>query len=79
MAILVDSQGEMLNQIEFNVSQSVDYVVKGNEQLRSAVKLQKKSRKVNSPYHLVVFFPLIFFPSSFFVPLSFFVLQFLGL
>ena len=48
MAILVDSQGEMLNQIEFNVSQSVDYVVKGNEQLRSAVKLQKKSRKVLS-------------------------------
>jgi len=45
MAILVDSQGEMLNQIEYNVSQSVDYIVKGNEQLVSAIKLQKKSRK----------------------------------
>jgi hypothetical protein len=46
MAILVDAQGEMLNQIEYNVSQSVAYVTKGNEQLQSAVKLQKKSRKV---------------------------------
>lgn len=46
MAILVDAQGEMLNQIEYNVSQSVDYVSKGNEQLQQAVKLQKKSRKL---------------------------------
>jgi len=45
MAILVDSQGEMLNQIEFNVSQSVAYTAKGVEELKSAVKLQKKSRK----------------------------------
>lgn len=45
MAILVDAQGEMLNQIEYNVSQSVDYVKKGNVELASAIKLQKKSRK----------------------------------
>jgi len=45
MAVLVDAQGEMLNQIEFNVSQSVVYTAKGVEELKSAVKLQKKSRK----------------------------------
>jgi t-SNARE complex subunit (syntaxin) len=45
MAILVDAQGEMLNQIEYNVSQSVDYIKKGNEQLVGAIKQQKKSRK----------------------------------
>ena len=71
MAILVDSQGEMLNQIEFNVSQSVDYVVKGNEQLRSAVKLQKKSRKVLSILSRQLLSPY-FLPSSFFFLPSFF-------
>jgi len=45
MAILVESQGEMLNQIEYNVSQSVAYTAKGVEELKGAVKLQKKSRK----------------------------------
>lgn len=46
MAILVEAQGEMLNQIEYNVSQSVAYTAKGVEELKGAVKLQKKSRKV---------------------------------
>jgi len=45
MAVLVESQGEMLNQIEYNVSQSVAYTAQGTEKLRDAVKLQKKSRK----------------------------------
>lgn len=45
MAILVDSQGEMLNQIEYNVSKSVAYTKEGVEELRSAIKYQKKSRK----------------------------------
>jgi len=45
MAVLVESQGELLNQIEFNVSQSVDYTAKGVIELKQAVKLQKKSRK----------------------------------
>jgi len=45
MAILVDTQQEMLNQIEYNVSTSVAYTAKGVEELKSAVKLQKKSRK----------------------------------
>jgi len=45
MAVLVDTQGEMLNQIEYNVSQSVAYTAKGVEELKGAVKLQKKGRK----------------------------------
>ncbi len=46
MAILVEAQGEMLNQIEYNVSQSVAYTAKGVEELKGAVKQQKKGRKV---------------------------------
>jgi len=45
MAILVDVQGEMLNQIEYNVSKSVAYTKQGVEELRGAIKYQKKSRK----------------------------------
>lgn len=45
MAVLVDSQGELLNQIEFNVSQSVAYTADGVKELKKAVEYQKKSRK----------------------------------
>jgi len=45
MAVLVDSQGELLNQIEFNVNQSVAYTTDGVKELKQAVVLQKKSRK----------------------------------
>jgi len=45
MAVLVDAQGELLNQIEFNVSQSVAYTEAGVKELKQAVVLQKKSRK----------------------------------
>lgn len=45
MAVLVDSQGELLNQIEFNVSQSVAYTTDGVKELKKAVEYQKKSRK----------------------------------
>lgn len=45
MAVLVEAQGELIDQIEFNVSQSVAYTKKTNEELRTANKLQKKSRK----------------------------------
>jgi len=45
MAVLVEAQGEMLNQIEYNVSQSVAYTASGVKELQGAVKLQKKSRK----------------------------------
>jgi len=45
MAILVESQGELIDQIEYNVNQSVAYTKEAVKQLRGANKLQKKSRK----------------------------------
>jgi len=45
MAILVESQGELINQIEYNVSSSVEYTKEAVEELKKANKLQKKSRK----------------------------------
>eukprot|EP01111_Echinosteliopsis_oligospora_P010904 TRINITY_DN347_c0_g1_i1.p1 TRINITY_DN347_c0_g1~~TRINITY_DN347_c0_g1_i1.p1 ORF type:complete len:348 (-),score=71.65 TRINITY_DN347_c0_g1_i1:141-1100(-) len=44
-AVLVESQGELLNQIEYNVTSSVAYTAKGADELRGAVKQAKRSRK----------------------------------
>jgi len=45
MSVLVESQGELLDQIEYTVSQSVNYTGKAVEELRTANKYQKKVRK----------------------------------
>jgi len=45
MAVLVDAQGEMLDNIETQVSSAVDHVQSGNTALQKAKKLQKNSRK----------------------------------
>lgn len=45
MSVLVESQGELLDQIEYTVSQSVNYTGKAVDELRSANKYQKKVRK----------------------------------
>jgi len=45
MAVLVDSQGDMLDNIEVHVSSAVDHVQQGNTALQKAKKLQKNSRK----------------------------------
>jgi len=45
MAIMVEAQGELIDQIEYNVNQAVDNTRVATENLRSANKLQKKSRK----------------------------------
>jgi len=45
MAILVEAQGELVDQIEYNVSQSVAYTKEGLNQLRGANKYARKSRK----------------------------------
>eukprot|EP01116_Phalansterium_solitarium_P016615 TRINITY_DN3893_c0_g9_i1.p1 TRINITY_DN3893_c0_g9~~TRINITY_DN3893_c0_g9_i1.p1 ORF type:complete len:307 (-),score=91.99 TRINITY_DN3893_c0_g9_i1:387-1307(-) len=45
MAILVEAQGELIDQIEYNVSQSVAYTKDGLSELRKANKLARKSRK----------------------------------
>ncbi len=51
MAILVESQGELIDQIEYNVSQSVAYSKEAVKQLNQANQLQKKSRKVIKCMH----------------------------
>lgn len=45
MAVLVDHQGEMLDNIESQVSSAVDHVQSGNTALQRAKSLQKNSRK----------------------------------
>jgi syntaxin 1B/2/3 len=45
MAILVEAQGELIDQIEYNVNQSVAYTGQAVKELRKANKYQKKSRK----------------------------------
>ncbi|KAL1495834.1 hypothetical protein AB1Y20_016694 [Prymnesium parvum] len=45
MSVLVEAQGELLDQIEYTVAQSVNYTGKAVEELRSANKYQKKVRK----------------------------------
>eukprot|EP01001_Neometanema_parovale_P007819 NODE_4108_length_1115_cov_86.114919_g3912_i0.p1 GENE.NODE_4108_length_1115_cov_86.114919_g3912_i0~~NODE_4108_length_1115_cov_86.114919_g3912_i0.p1 ORF type:complete len:295 (-),score=41.57 NODE_4108_length_1115_cov_86.114919_g3912_i0:149-1033(-) len=45
MAVLVEEQGDLLNDIVANVSRSVDYVQRGREEMRTAKLYAKKSRK----------------------------------
>jgi len=45
MAILVEAQSELIDQIEYNVSQSVAYTKQGVSELTKANKLAKASRK----------------------------------
>ncbi|XP_055807941.1 syntaxin-132 [Solanum dulcamara] len=45
IAVLVDAQGDMLDNIESQVSTAVDHVQSGNTALQKAKKLQRNSRK----------------------------------
>ena len=45
MAVLVEAQGEMLDNIEKQVGRSVEYVQGGTAALQDAKQLQKKTRK----------------------------------
>lgn len=45
MANLVESQGEMIDRIEFHVGKAVEYVKAGTEDTRKALKLQREARK----------------------------------
>ena len=44
-ALLTEQQGELLDQIEFQVKQANDYVEEGNEELVEAIEYQKAIRK----------------------------------
>lgn len=45
MAALVEAQGNMLNDIESNVSKASSFVMRGSDQLQMAKEHQKSSRK----------------------------------
>ncbi len=47
MAMMVQAQGEMLDNIELNIQEAVDYVKKANVQLAKAKKSHMTSKKVN--------------------------------
>lgn len=44
-ALLTEQQGELLDQIEFNVKNAADYVEEANVEVHQAVEYQKKARK----------------------------------
>ena len=44
-ALLTEQQGELLDQIEFNVTQAADYVEEANVETHEAIEYQKKIRK----------------------------------
>lgn len=48
MAMLVESQGEMIDRIEYNVEQAVDYIESAKQDTKKAVKYQSKARKVRT-------------------------------
>ncbi|XP_029194330.1 syntaxin-1A-like isoform X2 [Acropora millepora] len=45
MAMLVESQGEMIDRIEYNVEQAVDFVQSAKSDTKKAVKYQSKARR----------------------------------
>uniref|UniRef100_A0A3P8WI75 Syntaxin 2 n=1 Tax=Cynoglossus semilaevis TaxID=244447 RepID=A0A3P8WI75_CYNSE len=49
MAMLVETQGDMVNNIETNVSNAAEYIVRAKEETKKAVRYQKKSRRVRAP------------------------------
>uniref|UniRef100_A0A672ZJF6 Syntaxin 2b n=1 Tax=Sphaeramia orbicularis TaxID=375764 RepID=A0A672ZJF6_9TELE len=45
MAMLVETQGDMVNNIEKNVSNAAEYICRAKEETKKAVRYQKKSRR----------------------------------
>ncbi|RKP19719.1 t-SNARE [Rozella allomycis CSF55] len=45
LSVLVENQGDMINQIDHHVAQSVAYTTEGVEHMRKATRLQKRSRR----------------------------------
>ena len=43
-------QGEMIDRIEYNVEQAVDYVETAKQDTKKAVKYQSKARRVSAVY-----------------------------
>lgn len=53
-ALLTEQQGELLDQIEFNVTKATDYVEEANVETHQAIKYQKSIRKKQCWIILVV-------------------------
>ena len=60
LAVLVNEQGELMDQILSNVQTSVQYVEKGRDELQKAKKYGKKSRKKLCWVMMVVFVIFLF-------------------
>ena len=46
-------QGEMIDRIEYNVEQAVDYIETAKADTKKAVKYQSKARRVSSSFVLL--------------------------
>jgi len=53
-ALLTEQQGELLDQIEFNVAQATDHVEEANVQVHEAIEYQKSVRKKQCTILLIV-------------------------
>uniref|UniRef100_A0A182T099 t-SNARE coiled-coil homology domain-containing protein n=1 Tax=Anopheles maculatus TaxID=74869 RepID=A0A182T099_9DIPT len=62
MAMLVESQGEMIDRIEYHVEHAMDYVQTATQDTKKALKYQSKARRVSkstdSYANVVCFFSL---------------------
>ncbi|XP_053683229.1 syntaxin-1A isoform X2 [Sabethes cyaneus] len=70
MAMLVESQGEMIDRIEYHVEHAMDYVQTATQDTKKALKYQSKARRVSK--HDDFLTNVCFFSFSFFVSLSVF-------
>ncbi|CAG5108940.1 Similar to Syntaxin (Aplysia californica) [Cotesia congregata] len=55
MAMLVESQGEMIDRIEYHVEHAVDYVQTATQDTKKALKYQSKARRVSPPQNNIKF------------------------
>jgi len=60
MAMLVESQGEMIDNIERNILQTVDYVENAKTETKQAVVYQKKARRVRKKHSYILLKSLIY-------------------
>merc|ERR1719245_1616915 len=58
MAMLVDSQGEMIDRIEYHVEHAVDYVQTATQDTKKALKYQSKARRVSKFMYLDAYFSI---------------------
>uniref|UniRef100_A0A095CBP5 Syntaxin-1A n=1 Tax=Schistosoma haematobium TaxID=6185 RepID=A0A095CBP5_SCHHA len=53
VALLVDQQGDLIDQVEYNLNKASDCVVNSKRTLSSAVIRNKKNRRVSGHFHLL--------------------------